>query len=77
MVFERQEMNLAYSLLFGDWVPESMVKQLIREQTGWRDIAEKVLIVQYESGEAYQQTKPTLTDSDLLIDMDAVLNEYK
>lgn len=54
---------------YRDWVPEPIIKQLVYEQTGNRNTAEKLTIIQYENEQAYQQSGNKINAQSLLIDM--------
>lgn len=62
---------------YRDWVPIPIVKQLVLQQTGDRSIAENVNVVQFENGDALNQSGIVLHANDLLIDMNALYKNSK
>jgi len=61
---------------FRDWVPEPMVKQIAFELTGNRATVEKINVAQFENKEQLQQNQPVMAPTSLLIDMDALFQDF-
>ncbi|WP_205514376.1 hypothetical protein [Longitalea arenae] len=59
------------------WVPESLVKQLVYEQTGNRQQAAQLVVKHWASKEEYIRSGETLNSNTLLIDVPALMNSIK
>jgi len=60
---------------YRDWVPEPIVKQIIFEITGSRDLAEATKVFQFENWEIYNSDKSKRTTGALMINMNEIMNK--
>ncbi|HEX7904167.1 MAG TPA: hypothetical protein VF487_09830 [Chitinophagaceae bacterium] len=59
-----------------DWVPEPLVRQLVYEKEGKKEIAENISIVQYPDTAIYRSQHPSMQKGDLIIDMNKNFYEH-
>jgi len=60
---------------YRDWVPDPIIKQLVYELTGDREIAEKISVIQFENPDSFKRTRPVLNSNTLFIDMNQLFKQ--
>jgi len=55
------------------WVPESLIKQMIFEKTGSRQMAENIIVKSWAGNEAFIQSGDSITKETLLINVEKML----
>lgn len=58
------------------WVPEPLIKQLVFEKTGSRQIADDIVITPWVSKQAFEQSGKTTTNEAMILDMQKMLLTY-
>jgi hypothetical protein len=58
------------------WAPEPLIKQMIFEKTGNREMAEKLIVMTWKDEEEFQQSGKNISKEVLFIDFDKMLSAY-
>ncbi|HEV8284460.1 MAG TPA: hypothetical protein VGQ09_09125 [Chitinophagaceae bacterium] len=60
---------------YRDWVPEPIIKQMVFEITKNRKIAEEINVIQFENAELFNQSKPSLDSTTLVVNMNDLFHQ--
>jgi hypothetical protein len=59
---------------FFSWVPESLIRQLVAEKTGSREIADRLTIKYWQNAESFAMSGEQLTPNTLVVNVPEILN---